>query len=348
MLLELMTEARSRPVRQWAVQMIRRNHAGILKQLSHEELFGLLAHHDVAVASLAAEVLRDLPDLTVLGVDRLLRLVQEPNPETLEVVCDLLADRLGPDRVTLEQAAGLAASRPLPAARLGFRWLQAKTLTTEADWRALLALAEARAEPLRPEMVRWARGVLAASPLFQPGWVLEFLDSRHADVREEGWQWLQADERVRDNVEVWRKLLESPYDDVRLKLIDSLEKRTSRDTPGPLESAGLDDELLRFVWASVLLNVQRGGRTKPVVVGQLIRRLERRPEEARALLPILAVALRGARPRMADRVGWCGSAGGAEAGRAAAGDGGVSGVEDGLNHQAIMGCPGRSETNLLR
>ncbi len=294
-LLELMTEARSRPVRQWAVQMIRRNHAGILKQLSHEELFGLLAHHDVAVASLAAEVLRDLPDLTVLGVDRLLRLVQEPNPETLEVVCDLLADRLGPDRVTLEQAAGLAASRPLPAARLGFRWLQAKTLTTEADWRALLALAEARAEPLRPEMVRWARGVLAASPLFQPGWVLEFLDSRHADVREEGWQWLQADERVRDNVEVWRKLLESPYDDVRLKLIDSLEKRTSRDTPGPLESAGLDDELLRFVWASVLLNVQRGGRTKPVVVGQLIRRLERRPEEARALLPILAVALRSVR-----------------------------------------------------
>ena len=49
------------------------------------------------------------------------------------------------------------------------------------------------------------------------------------------------------------------------------------------------------MWASVLLNVQRGGRTKPVVVGQLVRRLERRPDEARALLPILAVALRSVR-----------------------------------------------------
>jgi hypothetical protein len=295
-LLDLVTEARSRPVRQWAVQMIRRDHGGLLRGLSHEELFGLLAHHDVAVASLAAEVLRHLPDLTVLGVDRLLRLVEDPSPETLEVVCDLLAERLGAGRVTLEQAARLAASRPLPAARLGFRWLRAKLPATEADCAALLALTEAQAEPLRPEMVLWARGVLNPSPYFRPAWVLEYLDSRHADVREEGWQWLEADERARDNVEVWRKLLESPYDDVRLKLVAALEKRAGiAAQPRRLESGQLDDELLRFVWASVLLNVQRGGRTKPVVVGQLVRRLESRPEEARALLPILAVALRSVR-----------------------------------------------------
>jgi len=147
---------------------------------------------------------------------------------------------------------------------------------------------------LRPEMVRWARGVLATSPHFRPEWVLEYLDSRHADVREEGWQWLEADERVRENVQVWRKLLESPYDDLRLKLVATLEKWAKGD-PGRLESARLDDDLLRFVWASVLLNVQRGGRTKPMVVGQLVRRLERRPQEARALLPLLAAALRSVR-----------------------------------------------------
>jgi hypothetical protein len=292
-LLGLVTEARSRPVRQWAVHMIRRDHAGLLRGLSHEELFGLLAHHDVTVASLAAEVLRDLPDLTVLGVDRLLRLVEEPSPETLDVVCDLLAARLGPERVTLDQAARLAASRPLPAARLGLLWLREKAPATEADCRALLALAEAQAEPLRPEMVRWARGVLSASPHFQPAWVLEYLDSRHVDVREEGWQWLEADERVRNDVEIWRSLLESPYDDVRLKLVAALEKQAVGSRR--VESDRLDDELLRFVWASVLLNVRRGGRTKPVVVGQLVRRLERRPDEARALLPILAVALRSVR-----------------------------------------------------
>jgi hypothetical protein len=292
-LLDLVTEARSRPVRQWAVRMIQRDHAGILRGLSPEELFGLLAHHDPAVASLAAEVLRGFGDITVLGVDRLLRLVEEPNPETLDVVCGLLAERLGPERVTLDQAARLAASRPLPAARLGFQWLRSKAPASEADCQALLALAEAHAEPIRQEMVSWARSVLGESPHFRRDWALEYLDSRHADVRAEGWKWVEIDERVGDNVELWRKLLESPYDDVRLKLIAALEGYAAGFRR--LESERLDDELLRYVWASVLLNVQRGGRTKPLVVGQLVRRLERRPGEARALLPILAVALRSIR-----------------------------------------------------
>ena len=160
-LLDLVRNAQSRPVRQWAVQMIRRDHAALIQGLSPEELFGLLAHQDAAVASLAAEVLRDLPDLAVLGVDRLLRLVEEPNPDTIEIVCALLAERLGAERVSLEQAARLAACRPLPSARLGFLWLGTKTPATEADCRALLALAEAQADPLRMEMVRSARGVLA-------------------------------------------------------------------------------------------------------------------------------------------------------------------------------------------
>jgi hypothetical protein len=294
-LLELLTAARGRPVRQWAVHMIRRDHAAAARGLPPEDLFGLLAHHDRSVAELGAEVLRDLPDLSVLGVDRLLRLVEEPNPDTLEVVCDLLAARLPPERVTLRQAASLAASRPLPAARLGFGWLRGKAPADEADCRALLGLAEAEAEPLRPEMAAWARIVLGASPHFRPEWVLDFLDSRFDDVREEGSRWLEADERVRDDVEVWRKLMESPYDDVRLKLVAALEKRASEERPRRVESDRLDDELLRFVWASVLLNVGRGGRTKPVVVGQLVRRLERRPDEARALLPVLAVALRSVR-----------------------------------------------------
>jgi hypothetical protein len=172
---------------------------------------------------------------------------------------------------------------------------RATTGLTEAECRALLLLTEAQAEPLRPELVRWARGVLGTSSHFRPDWVLEYLDSRHADVREEGWQWLEADERVGENVEVWRKLLESPYDDGRLQLVATLEKRASAAAPGRLESARLDNELVRFVWASVLLNVGRGGRAKPVVVGQLVRRLERRPDEARMLLPILAVALRSVR-----------------------------------------------------
>jgi hypothetical protein len=292
-LLDLL-KARCRTVRQWAVHLIRREHAAILQGLTPDELFDLLAQPDAAVATLAVQVLRDLPDVAVLGVERLLGLVETPNPETLEILCGFLAARLGADRVTLEQAVGLAASRPLPAAWLGLTWLQKKTLASAADCQVVLRLTEAQAEPLRPEIGRWVRDVLAASPHFQADWVLEFLDSRHADVRAEGWQWLQADERVRDDVTVWRKLLESPYDDVRLLLVAALEERVGRRGPA-VEADRLDEELLRFLWASVLLNIHRGGKSKPVVVRQLSRRLERQPEEAPTLLPILAVALRSVR-----------------------------------------------------
>src|SRR5205807_10228515 len=66
--------------------------------------------------------------------------------------------------------------------------------------------------------------------------------------------------------------------------------------PAPrLDQGRLDAALVRLLWASVLLNIHPGGRSKPAVVAQLVRRLERQPEEASALLPVLAVALRSVR-----------------------------------------------------
>jgi hypothetical protein len=293
-LLDLVLHSRCRPVRQWALFMIRRDHAGLLQGLTPEELFGLLANEDPNAVALACELLRSMPDVSVLGINRLLGLVENPNPETLDLLCDLLRERLRAERVSFADAVRLAGSRPLPAARLGFTWLQSKAPATEEDCRALLGLAEAQAEPLRAELVRWVRGVLSVSPHFQSEWVMELLDSRHEEVRTEGWRWLEADPRARDNHAIWRKLLESPYDDVRSRLVAELEKRVAGKGGVP-EGVRLDAELLRFLWASVLLNIHRGGRVKPVVVSQLVRRLHRYPAEAALLLPILAVALRSVR-----------------------------------------------------
>jgi hypothetical protein len=293
-LLDLVLHSHCRPVRQWALFMVRRDHAALLQGLTSEELFGLLANEDPTAVALACELLRTMPDLSVLGVERLLALVENPHPETLDLLCDLLRERLRAEHVSFAAAVGLAGSRPLPAARLGFTWLQAKAPATEDDCRALLGLAEAQAEPLRTDLVRWVRGVLSASPHFQSAWVMEFLDSRHEEVRTEGWRWLEAEPRARDNPEIWRKLLESPYDDVRSRLVAELEKRVAGRGAVP-EGVRLDVELLRFLWATVLLNIHRGGRVKPVVVSQLVRRVNRYPAEAALLLPILAVALRSVR-----------------------------------------------------
>jgi hypothetical protein len=294
-LIELLKEARCRPVRRWVIRLLQRDHGAALAGLPLVELLGLLGHADPEVVALAAEALRGAAGLDTVGVDRWLALLETPNAEALPVLCELMAAHVRPERVSFEQAVKLAASRPLPVARLGLSFLRAKQPESPADCQALLGLAEAEAELLRAELVRWARGVLSASPHFQPVWVMEYLDSRHADVRAEGWAWLQADERAHDNVELWRRILESPHDDVRLRLVADLEARVARQDRALSAEAALDPELVRFLWASVLLNIHRGNRAKPVVVRQMVRRLERRPHEAPLLLPILSVALRSVR-----------------------------------------------------
>ncbi len=57
----------------------------------------------------------------------------------------------------------------------------------------------------------------------------------------------------------------------------------------------LAPETLRHVWATALLAIHRGGRAKRGALNQIADRLARRPDEAEALLPLLAIALRSVR-----------------------------------------------------
>jgi hypothetical protein len=294
-LIELLKKARGRPVRQWVIRLIQRDHGAVLTRLPLVDLLELLTHEDSDVVALAAEALRQAPGLDALSLDRWLQLLETPQPAALDIICELMAKHLQPERLTLEQAVKLASSRPLPVARLGLRFLQGKAARTEEECRALLGLVEAEAAPVRPELVRWARGVLSQSPQFQHAWVLEYLDSRHADVRAEGWAWFQEEPRAKDQVEIWQRLLESPYDDVRLKLIADLELRLAGRNGDWIETAQLNQELIKLMWASVLLHIRRGNRAKPLVVRQLVGRMTKRIAEAPALLPIVSVALRSVR-----------------------------------------------------
>jgi hypothetical protein len=292
-LIDLLKEAKSRPVRQWATRMLRNNEE-ILAHLPLEEMLELLRQDDEDVVALISELLTKCAGYEGVTLERWLALLDAPTATAIETVCELMALHLKPEQVSFELTVRFAMARPLPVARLGFQWLQSRTPADESECRELLRLADAEAEPLRPTLVRWACEALGASPFFQTEWVVEILDSRHDDVRAEGWKWLQAEPRAAGDVAVWRKLLESPYDDVQLKLVAELESR-EHDAKKAGESLPLDADLVRSLWASVLLNIHRGGRTKPVVVGQMARRLERRPDEAPALLPILAAALRSVR-----------------------------------------------------
>jgi hypothetical protein len=295
-LYDLMVQARCRPVRRWAVRMLGRHMAAAREAVGIEDVLSLLGHDDPGVVEFAVEWLRGADDLSSVPPERWLAIAETASPGALEALAEVMARQIAPERIPLDAAARLAAARPLPLARLGLGWLRDRGPASGDERRGLLTLLEAACEPLRPEILAWLRLVLASSTEFRAEWLLEFLDSGHADARAEGMGWFRDEARARDDILLWQRLMESPYDDVRLALASDLDARLKPARGDVVDlSLALNPERLRLLWASVLLNVNRGSRAKPGVVEQVAHRLRRRPEEAEMLLPMLAVGLRSLR-----------------------------------------------------
>jgi len=178
---DLLRHGRCRPVRQWAVKMIKTiDMATILASVGLEEIFVLLGHDDSEIAIWAIELLGATAELAAIGTARWLSLVETAGPAALERLTELMARHVDPEQLSFADAVRMAASRPLPLARLGLSWLKTKMPQSDVDLWSLFALLEAEAQPLRAEILGWLRAALSASSEFRWEWVLEFLDSRHA------------------------------------------------------------------------------------------------------------------------------------------------------------------------
>ena len=86
---------------------------------------------------------------------------------------------------------------------------------------------------------------------------------------------------------LWSRLTETPFDDLRLRLVDQLERRS--------KLPGANSGELSFLWCTVLLGVHRGGRQKAKAVRQVGAAIQRDPARTEQLLPVLAVAIRSVR-----------------------------------------------------
>jgi hypothetical protein len=280
---DILLGAQCRAVRQWAVWMLRKHHETWLAAQLVPLLLKLADHADPALSALGFDLLEKAPDLAAVPVEEWLARLDGDDLEKLRRLSDLLARRLDPARVATTDAVRLAANRSKPVAELGLAILKRKPFA-EADAGSLLPLVQAESEAARPELIGWLRGVFEGFGPTRAEWVQEFLDSKHADVRAAGWDWLN-ESALRDEPAIWHRLIESPYDNVRGPLVAELDRR----------AAAADPDAVRLLWATVLLNVVRGGRQKPGVVAQIVARLANHNGEADRLLPLLAVAVRSLR-----------------------------------------------------
>ncbi len=289
--LDLLTSAKARTVRQWAMRWLAKESPETLDKLPLDTLLDWLKAKDADLAEFAAGRLRTKTGLESAPLERWLAILDGAPADALDVVCELIGRNVSGEKLSLFEAVRFAKMRATPVAKLGQQWLRGKVPTSGAQVEAVLSLRDAQAQPLRPELCRWAATTLSGVESFKPDWVMEFLDSRYEDVRTVGLEWLDTEQRAKDAPSVWQRMLESPYDNIRLPMVDRLDA---------IREAGADDdiyrpELVRLLWATVLLNVHRGGRQKGIVVRQICDRLTRKPDESKHLLPILAVAVRSTR-----------------------------------------------------
>lgn len=299
-LVTLLCEAQCRPVRQWAMEQLRAHFPTAVQSIPTPTLIQWIASDDPELAALATETLA-ASNTDQLQVADWLQLIRAANSEVLDTVCDLVRQRLTAEALSLDEVVQLACARPIPIAELGMAWLGKKELRSPEDCQTMFQVTEAECDKLRGPLVAEVVRIIRASTLDSPDWVLELLDCRHAEVRRVGWEWLLADEQLAHHIEIWQKLAENPYDDVQLQLTELLEPYAAKHANdqrilqfGRLKGQ-LDPELVRTLWASVILNIHRGGRQKPRVVAAIVDRMLARPEEVTQLLPLLAVALRSVR-----------------------------------------------------
>lgn len=283
-LLSLAVRAQALVVRRFALDWLRRAHT--LDGLAIAELRPLLQSADPDVQAFAASLLQSAKGLESLKVAEWLELLALENPVAMPHLVAQVERCVSPERLKLDECVALAASRAASVAELGLKWARGKKVDDASSVETVLQLRDAKVEQTRAAALEWVLGFVRDEKLGTSVHLRELVDARHADVRTRALEVLLAEPRFRrDLLTLWAALAESPYDDVRAFLVKHLDE----------VARGLDEADVRHVWASALLAIHRGSRTKRVVLRSIAERLQRRPDEADELAPLLAIALRSAR-----------------------------------------------------
>lgn len=285
LLLTLIVRARARLVRIWATQLFQREHASFAIPL--EAILALLEHEEAEVQQFGAKLLESSPSLATLPVASWLKLLQTKNDEALQRICDAFGKHVSGDRLDLAQCVELACVRPVPVARLGQKYLQERVISSSVDRGQITEVANAKCSAVAAELTAWALGHLGAAQNYSCDQIIRFFDSNLAETRVAAWDWLLADSPGLADATLWSRLAETPHDDLRLRVIDHLQRQT--------KLPGTEANQLENIWRTVLLGVHRGGRQKAKAVQQIARAIIENPASVDALLPVLAVAARSVR-----------------------------------------------------
>ena len=288
LLIHLIGNAHSSLVRVWAMELLRRDHQQAISQIDMKILVSLLKHSDARVQEFASHLFRDHQGLASMTVSAWLEVLQQSDRSLLPIICEAMTKHVASARLENAQLLLMANAEPVPVAALGLRMLQERHQQRKLSPAELVQLSRAQCAATASELTTWTLKQLNSAENYTVDSVIEFFDSLVEPMREAAMTWLEdSSSRGHDDSVLWSRLIETPFDDVRLRLVDSLQRRTTQPNT--------DVNSLNHLWCSVLLGVHRGGRAKLKAMQQIQAAILRDSRQAAQLLPVLSVAARSLR-----------------------------------------------------
>jgi hypothetical protein len=287
-LINLVGNGQSSLVRVWAMELLRRDHQQAISQIDMKILVSLLKHTDARVQEFASQLFRDHQGLASMTVSAWLEVVEQSDRSLLPMICDAMTKHVASARLENPQLLLLATAEPVPVAALGLRMLQERHQQRRLTPTEVVQLSRAQCAATAEEMTTWALRQLNSDENYSVDSVVEFFDGLLEPMRAAAMTWLEdSSSHGHDDAVLWSRLIETPFDDVRLRLVDCLQHRTTLHD--------VDVNSLNHLWCSVLLGVHRGGRAKLKAMQQIQAAILRDSRHATKLLPVLSVAARSLR-----------------------------------------------------
>jgi hypothetical protein len=287
-LINLVGNGQSSLVRVWAMELLRRDHQQAISQIDMKILVSLLKHTDARVQEFASQLFRDHQGLASMTVSAWLEVVEQSDRSLLPMICDAMTKHVASARLENPQLLLLATAEPVPVAALGLRMLQERHQQRRLTPTEVAQLSRAQCAATAEEMTTWALRQLNSDENYSVDSVVEFFDGLLEPMRAAAMTWLEdSSSHGHDDAVLWSRLIETPFDDVRLRLVDCLQHRTTLHD--------VDVNSLNHLWCSVLLGVHRGGRAKLKAMQQIQAAILRDSRHATKLLPVLSVAARSLR-----------------------------------------------------
>jgi hypothetical protein len=110
---------------------------------------------------------------------------------------------------------------------MGLGFLRERRLATPEERAQLAAIGQALCGALGTEICQWALSQVGTREAYDRDVVLALLDALLAEIRTPAWDWLRSDPPIPVDPVLWCRLLETPYDDLRLAIVDHLQVRAA-------------------------------------------------------------------------------------------------------------------------